>query len=77
MTKTKQQTNEQLIAELNADLRTGDPMLIMKQQFRLQTLNEVRERVSQQRSADQIHADTYDHMQAIIEDLETLPGRAT
>jgi hypothetical protein len=77
MTKTKKQTYEQLIAELNANLRTRDPMLIMKQQIRSQTLKEVRERVSQQRATDQTHADIYDHVQAIIEDLETLPSLAT
>jgi hypothetical protein len=77
MTKTKKQTYEQLIAELNANLRTRDPMLIMKQQIRSQTLKEVRERVSQQRATDQTHADIYDRVQAIIEDLETLPSLAT
>jgi hypothetical protein len=70
MTPAKVQTNDELIAELNAKLRARDPMQIMKQQIRLKTLNEVRERVSERRLTDETHADAYDHVDAIIKDLE-------
>jgi hypothetical protein len=69
MTQAREQTSDELIAELNADLRARDPMRAMKQEIRLKTLDEVRQRVSEQRLAD-AHADIYHQVEAIIKDLE-------
>lgn len=69
MTQAREQTSDELIAELNADLRARDPMRAMKQEIRL-TLDQVRQRVSEQRVADDAHADIYHQVEAIIKDLE-------
>jgi hypothetical protein len=73
MTQATEQTSDELIAELNADLRARDPMRAMTQQIRLRTLDQVRQRVSQQRGADDTHADIYRQVEAIITDLEHPP----
>jgi hypothetical protein len=71
MTRAGQRTSDELIAELNAELRARDPMRIMKQQIRLKTLDEVRHRISEQRVAPGETAfDIYPHMEGILEDLE-------
>jgi hypothetical protein len=75
MTQAREQTSDELIAELNADLRARDPMRAMKQEIRLKTLDQVRQRVSEQRVADDAHADIYHQVEAIIKDLEQ-PGLA-
>lgn len=75
MTEATVQTNAELIAELNADLRARDPMHTMKQQIRLKALDQVRQRVSEQCLADDTHGDIYHQVEAIITDLEQ-PGLA-
>lgn len=75
MTEARVQTNAALIAELNAGLRGRDPMRTMKQQIRLRTLDEVRQRVSEQRLADDTHADAYNKVETIIKGLKQ-PGVA-
>jgi hypothetical protein len=71
MTTARRQASDKLIAELNTQLRTRDPMRIMKQQIRLKTLDEVRERLSQQRVAPGDTAfDIYPYVEGIIDDLE-------
>jgi hypothetical protein len=71
VTKADKRTSDNLIAELNAGLRARDPMRIMKQQIRLKTLAEVRQRVSEQRVAPGATAfDIYPHVEGILEDLE-------
>jgi hypothetical protein len=69
MTEPTEQTTAELIAELNADLRARDPMKAMKQQIRLKALDEVRVLVSEQRLADDAHAETYRRVESIIADL--------
>jgi hypothetical protein len=74
MTNEHQQTNDELMAELNAGLRARDPMRIMRQQIRLKTLAEVRLRLSEQRVAsDDTTFDIYPHVDAMLEDLERQP----
>jgi hypothetical protein len=74
MTNEHQQTNQELMAELNAGLRARDPMRIMKQQIRLKTLAEVRQRLSEQRVAsDDTTFAMYPHVDAMLEDLERQP----
>src|ERR1044071_8725272 len=74
MTIDHQQTNEEYLAELNAGLRARDPMRIMKQQIRLTTLAEVRQRLSEQRVApDDTTFDMYPRLDAMLEDLERQP----
>jgi len=71
MTTVRQKASDELMAELNAQLRARDPMRIMKQQIRLNTLGEVRQRLSTQRVAPGDTAfDIYPHVEGIIEDLE-------
>ena len=71
MTKAPEQTSQELMAELNAGLRARDPMRIMKQQIRLKTLAEVRQRLSEQRvAADDTTFDIYPHVDTMLEDLE-------
>ena len=70
MTQPKDQTTDELIAELNARLRARDPMHVMKQQIRVRTLGEVRLRVRGQRLTDETHAEVYDRVETIIEELE-------
>lgn len=73
MTKAPQQTNQELMAALNAGLRARDPMRIMKQQIRLKTIAEVRQRVDAERVAAGDSAfDLYPRMAGILEDLERL-----
>ena len=74
MTIDHQQTSDEYKAELNAGLQARDPMRIMKQQIRLKTLAEVRQRLSEQRvSSDDTTFDMYPHMDAMLEDLERQP----
>ena len=75
MALAKQQTNDELIAELNAGLRARDPMEVMKRQMRLKVLGEIRERVNQKRLGDTERADSYLVLEEIIKDLER-PGLA-
>jgi hypothetical protein len=71
MAAARQQSSDELIVELNAELRARDPMRIMKQQIRLKTLDEVRQRLSEQRVAPGDTAfDMYPHVEGIIEDME-------
>jgi hypothetical protein len=71
MTTTRKRASDQLMAELNAGLQARDPMRIMKQQIRLKTLAEVRQRLSEQRMAPGDTAfDIYPHVEGILEDLE-------
>jgi hypothetical protein len=73
MTTARQQASADLIAELNAELRTRDPMRIMKQQIRLKTLEEVRQRLSEQRvTPGETAFDIYPHVDGIIEELGRL-----
>ena len=70
-TRQRKQTSDELIVELNAQLRARDPMRIMKQQIRLKTLDEVRRRLSEQRvSSGETAFDIYPQVEGIIEDLE-------
>ncbi len=69
MALSKQQTTDELIAELNADLRARDPMQIMKQQMRRTALDEIRHRVGEKRLADTDRADSYLELEEIIKDL--------
>jgi hypothetical protein len=74
MTKAPEHTNQELMAELNTELRARDPMRIMKQQIRLKTLAEVRQRLSEQRVAsDDTTFDMYPRVDAMLEDLERQP----
>jgi hypothetical protein len=74
MTIDHAQTSDELMAELNAGLRARDPIRIMKQQIRLKTLAEVRQRLSEQRVAwDDTTFDMYPHIDAMLEDLERQP----
>jgi hypothetical protein len=71
MTTMRERASDELMAELNAGLRARDPMRIMKQQIRLKTLGEVRQRLSEQRVApDDTAFDFYPHVEGILEDLE-------
>jgi hypothetical protein len=71
MTTMRKRASDQLMAELNAGLQARDPMRIMKQQIRLKTLAEVRQRLSEQRMAPGDTAfDIYPHVEGILEDLE-------
>ena len=73
MIKAPEQTNQELMAELNAGLRARDPMRIMKQQIRLKALDEVRQRLEAERVAPGDSAfDMYPRMAGILEDLERL-----
>jgi beta-phosphoglucomutase-like phosphatase (HAD superfamily) len=74
MMNEHQQTSDELIAELNGGLRARDPMRIMKQQIRLKTLAEVRQRLSEQRVlSDDTTFDMYPHVDAMLDDLERQP----
>lgn len=70
----RQQASDNLMAELNAGLRARDSMRIMKQQLRLQTLAEVRERLVDLRVA---HGDStldlYPRIDGMLEQMEHLP----
>jgi hypothetical protein len=69
----RQQASDALIAELNADLRSRDPMRIMKQQIRLKTIDEIRQRLDTERVAPGDSAfDMYPRMAGILDDLERL-----
>jgi hypothetical protein len=71
MTTMRKRASDQLMAELNAGLQARDPMRIMKQQIRLKTLAEVRQRLSEQRMAPGDTAfDIYPHVEGILEGLE-------
>ena len=71
MTTMRKRASDELIAELNAGLHARDPMRIMKQQIRLKTLGEVRQRLSDEREAlGDTGFDIYPHVEGILEDLE-------
>ena len=73
MTKAPKQSNQELLAELNAGLRARDPMRIMKQQIRLKTIDEIRQRLDAERVAPGDSAfDMYPRMAGILDDLERL-----
>jgi hypothetical protein len=72
-TTARQRASRELMAELNVQLRSRDPMRIMKQQIRLKTLAEVRQRLTEQRVAPgETVFDIYPHVEGIIEELERL-----
>jgi hypothetical protein len=74
MTIDHQQTSEEYIAELNAGLRARDPLRIMKQEIRLQTIAEVRERLVDMRVAGHDTAfDIYPRVDGILEQMAELP----
>ena len=70
MALAKQRTNDDLMAELNADLRARDPMQVMKRQMRLRLLDEMRHRVTEMRMADTRRADLYLQLEEIINELQ-------
>jgi len=70
MALAKQRTNDDLMAELNADLRARDPMQVMKRQMRLRLLDEMRHRVNEMRMADTRRADLYLQLEEIINELQ-------
>ena len=71
MMTTRKRASNELIAELNAGLHARDPMRIMKQQIRLKTLGEVRQRLSDVRVAlGDTALDIYPHVEGILDDLE-------
>ena len=70
----RERASDELIAELNAGLRARDSMRIMKQQIRLQTLAEVRERlVDLQVAHDDSTFDLYPRVDGMLEQMEHLP----
>ena len=74
MATTKRQTSDALIAELNAGLRSRDPMRNLEQQIRLKTLAEVRERLIDLRVADDDTTfDMFPRVDGMLEQMEQLP----
>lgn len=69
MAKATERTGDELMAELNADLRARDPMQIMKRQIMVKALADIRQRVDAQRSSDPQRADMYLQLDEIIRDL--------
>ena len=69
MAKATEQTSDELMAELNADLRARDPMQVMKRQIMVKALADISHRVDQQRSSDPTRADMYRRLDEIIRDL--------
>src|SRR6188472_1744556 len=66
-------TGAQRNAELNAELHRRDPMRILKQQIRLQTIAEVRKRLVDMRVADDDTAfDIYPRVDGMLEQIEDL-----